>query len=194
VKEKIRLLICEDHTLFREGLQAILREQAALEVVGEAADGRAAVEAARRLRPDVVLMDIEMPELSGFDATHRISRGKMGCRVLLLTLYDDEEIIARCLDSGAASYLLKDAPSSQLVYAIEAWTTPANRRRPARPRGQDGERTQVQAHEEAGHPPPGRSGEVRHPEGAGPCSGAARYPVAEPTRRGPRLLRHTARN
>jgi DNA-binding NarL/FixJ family response regulator len=120
MKKRIKLLICEDHTLFREGLRAILREQIELDVVGEAADGREAVQAARRLRPDVVLMDIELPELSGLEATRRISRGRRGPRVLILTLYDDEEVIAQCLDAGAAGYVLKDAPSSQLVYAIEA--------------------------------------------------------------------------
>ena len=113
------MLICDDHTLFREGLRAILRDNLLLDVVGEAANGREAVSAARRLRPDVVLMDIEMPELSGLEATRRI-RAKLRCQVLILTLYDDDELIARCLDSGAAGYVLKEGPSSQLLDAIEA--------------------------------------------------------------------------
>ncbi len=117
--KKIRVLICDDHTLFREGLRAILRDHPVLDVVGEAADGREAVSAARRLRPDVVLMDIEMPELSGLEATRRI-RAKLRSQVLILTLYDDDELIARCLASGAAGYVLKEGPSSQLLYAIEA--------------------------------------------------------------------------
>lgn len=120
MSDRIRVLICEDHALFREGLRAVLREHARLEVVGEAAQGREAVEAALRLRPDVVLMDIEMPEMSGLEATRRIVEAGPGVKVLVLTLYDDEEVIASCLDAGASGYVLKDGPAAQLVYAIEA--------------------------------------------------------------------------
>lgn len=116
----IRVLICEDHALFREGLRAILRDHAHIEVVGEATNGREAVERAASLRPDVVLMDIEMPELSGLEATRRIARAAAGPRVLVLTLYDDEEVVARCMDAGAAGYILKDGPAAELPYAIEA--------------------------------------------------------------------------
>ena len=117
---RIRVLICDDHPLFREGLRAILREQAAFEVVGDAKNGNEAVESARRLRPDVVLMDIDMPELSGLEATRRIVDAKLSGKVLILSLYDDEDLIAGCLDAGAAGYVLKDGPSAQLLYAIEA--------------------------------------------------------------------------
>jgi two-component system, NarL family, response regulator NreC len=117
---RIRLLICDDHPLFREGLRAILREQTAFEVVGDAKNGNEAVESARRLRPDVVLMDIDMPELSGLEATRRIVDAKLPGKVLILSLYDDEDLIAGCLDAGAAGYVLKDGPSAQLLYAIEA--------------------------------------------------------------------------
>ncbi|PYQ16210.1 MAG: DNA-binding response regulator [Acidobacteria bacterium] len=112
--------MCEDHALFREGLRAIFRNHPSLEVVGEATNGREAVEKAKRLRPDVVLMDLEMPELNGLDATRRIVEAKVGAKVLILTLYDDEEIVARCLDMGAAGYVLKDGPSAELVTAIES--------------------------------------------------------------------------
>jgi DNA-binding NarL/FixJ family response regulator len=115
---RVRVLVCDDHALLREGLRAILARQDWIEVVGEARNGREAVEEARRLRPDVVLMDIEMPELSGLEATARITRAKLPSRVLVLTLYDDEEVVARCLDAGAAGYVLKDGPSSELVHAI----------------------------------------------------------------------------
>src|SRR6266702_1594600 len=118
--DKIRVLVCEDHALFREGLRAIFRNHPSLEVVGEATNGREAVEKAKRLRPDVVLMDLEMPELNGLDATRRIVEAGVGAHVLILTLYDDEEIVARCLDMGAAGYVLKDGPSAELVTAIEA--------------------------------------------------------------------------
>jgi DNA-binding NarL/FixJ family response regulator len=120
MSDTIRVLLCEDHALFREGLRAILGQQPGIEVVGEARNGREAVEAARRLRPHVVLMDLEMPELTGLEATARITRAKLPSRVLILTLYDDEEIVARCLDAGAAGYVLKDGPSSALIHAIES--------------------------------------------------------------------------
>ncbi|MBK5256721.1 MAG: response regulator transcription factor, partial [Vicinamibacteria bacterium] len=117
---KIRLVICDDHPLFREGLQAILRDQAGFEVVGEAKDGIEAVDVTRRLRPDVVLMDIDMPELTGLEATRRLVDGGSPSRVLILSLYDDEELIASCLDAGASGYVLKDGPTSQLLFAIES--------------------------------------------------------------------------
>lgn len=117
---RISVLICEDHSLLRDGLKAIMRDHASLEVVGEAANGKEALQAAKRLRPDVILMDIEMPELSGLEATRRIHDSKLRSRVLILTLYDEEELIARCLDAGAAGYVLKDGPAAQLLYAIEA--------------------------------------------------------------------------
>jgi len=120
MKARIRVLICDDHALVREGLGAILREKPAFEVVGEAGNGLEAVAAAQRLRPHVVLMDIDMPELSGLEATRRIGAARLLSKVLVLSLYDDEDLIAECMNVGAAGYVLKDGPASQLLYAIEA--------------------------------------------------------------------------
>jgi len=120
MRRKVRLVLCDDHALFREGMKAVLREQPAVEVVGEAGDGRAALDEVERLRPDVVLMDIEMPQLNGFDATRRITQAHKDVRVLILTMYAEEQLVSRCLEAGASGYVLKDVPVSQLVYAIEA--------------------------------------------------------------------------
>jgi DNA-binding NarL/FixJ family response regulator len=117
---KIRLLLCDDHALFRAGLRSVLREQPGLEVVGEAADGQAALGEVQRLRPDVVLMDIEMPRLSGVEATGRITHAWSEVKVLMLTMYVDHQLVTRCLEAGAGGYILKDVPVTQLVYAVEA--------------------------------------------------------------------------
>jgi len=117
---RIRVLICDDHALFREGVKTVLALHPEFEVVGEAEDGREAVERATRLNPDVVLMDISMPVLKGFDATRRVKKALPAARVLILTVYDDEDLVARCLDAGAAGYILKDSPPAQLIYAIQA--------------------------------------------------------------------------
>jgi two-component system response regulator NreC len=119
VSNPIHILICDDHALFSEGIKAILRAEPNLEVVGEVRDGRQAVEKVKELHPDVVLMDIAMPDLSGFEATRRVHEADPAVKVLMLTMHDEEELVARCLEAGAAGYIIKDAPASQLVYAIE---------------------------------------------------------------------------
>jgi len=120
VTRRVRLLICDDHALFRAGIKAVLQEQPDVEVVGEAGDGREALDQVERLQPDVVLMDIEMPSLNGFDATRRITQLHKAVKVLILTMYAEELLVARCLEAGASGYVLKDVPVSQLIYAIEA--------------------------------------------------------------------------
>jgi two-component system response regulator NreC len=117
--KKITVLVCDDHALFREGVKTILSSQPDIEVTGEAADGKEAVEESLRLNPDVVLMDISMPVLKGFDAVRRIRKARPDAKILILTVYDDEDLVARCLDAGAAGYVLKDSPPLQLVYAIQ---------------------------------------------------------------------------
>jgi len=119
MKERIKVLLCDDHTLFREGIKAILKDEPGIEIVGEAADGRQAVAKALQLRPDVVLMDIAMPDLSGFDATRRILQANPKAKVLILTMYEEEEVINRCLSAGASGYVLKDAPRAHLIHAID---------------------------------------------------------------------------
>jgi two-component system response regulator NreC len=119
MKERIKVLLCDDHSLFREGIKAILKDEPSIQIVGEAANGRQAVTQALELRPDVVLMDIAMPDLSGFDATRRILRTNPKAKVIILTMYEEEEVINRCLTAGASGYLLKDAPRSHLIHAID---------------------------------------------------------------------------
>ena len=120
MSRKLRLLLCDDHVLFRAGIKAVLQARSDVEVVGEAGDGQAAIEEVERLRPDVVLMDIEMPRLNGFEATRRIAQLYKEVKVLILTMYAEEQMVARCLEAGASGYVLKDVPVSQLTYAIEA--------------------------------------------------------------------------
>lgn len=116
--KNIRVLVCDDHAVFREGVKGILGREADIEVVGEAGDGREAVQLVRKLGPDIVLMDISLPLLKGFDATRSIKKDRPETRVLILTVYDDEDLVTRCLEAGASGYLLKDAPLFQLTYAV----------------------------------------------------------------------------
>jgi two-component system, NarL family, response regulator NreC len=118
MQKKIRILICDDHALFREGVKSVLITQPDMEILGEAEDGKMAVDLAIRLNPHVVLMDIAMPVLKGFDAVRRIHKARPGVKVLILTVYDDDDLATRCLQAGAAGYVLKDSPPLQLMYAI----------------------------------------------------------------------------
>jgi DNA-binding NarL/FixJ family response regulator len=119
MRNKVSVLLCDDHTLFREGIKAILRDEPSIEIVGEADNGRDAVSLALRLRPDIILMDIAMPDLGGFEATRLILRSNPKTKVLILTMYEEEEVITRCLRAGAAGYVLKDAPRAHLIHAID---------------------------------------------------------------------------
>ncbi len=116
----IRVLLADDQALFREGLHTLLSLQPDLEIVGEAENGAEALRLAAALRPDVVLMDVQMPELDGVAATRRLHAEQPGCRVILLTTFDDDEYVFEGLRAGALGYLLKDAPSARLVDAIRA--------------------------------------------------------------------------
>jgi DNA-binding NarL/FixJ family response regulator len=118
----VRVLIADDQALVRAGFRMILDAEDDLEVVGEATDGREAVEMARRLKPDVVLMDIRMPELDGIEATRRVvdpANGEPPVRVLMLTTFDLNEYVYEALRAGASGFLLKDVPPEDLVDAIK---------------------------------------------------------------------------
>src|SRR5919202_4698056 len=116
----VRVLIADDQALVRAGFRMILDAEEDLEVVGEAPDGAAAVDAARRLKPDVVLMDIRMPELDGIEATRRVVAlgGDPPVRVLMLTTFDLNEYVYEALRAGASGFLLKDVPPEQLADGI----------------------------------------------------------------------------
>jgi two-component system, NarL family, response regulator NreC len=114
----IKVLLADDCTLFRQGLCALLRAQTDLEVVGEATDASDAVAQARQLRPDVVLIETLMPGMSSFEATRLIRKDRPETRVVFLSMYDDEEYLAECVDMGASGYILKDGSVEQLLTAI----------------------------------------------------------------------------
>jgi DNA-binding NarL/FixJ family response regulator len=116
----IRVLIVDDQALVRAGFRMILESETAIEIVGEASDGLEALDAVRESAPDVVLMDIRMPNLDGLEATRRIvGDGTGGPRVLMLTTFDLDEYVYEALRAGASGFLLKDTPPEQLVTAIE---------------------------------------------------------------------------
>jgi DNA-binding NarL/FixJ family response regulator len=120
VTNPIRLLIADDHPVVRDGLRAMLATQQNMEVVGEAATGTEAVARARALRPDVVLMDLQMPELDGPAAIASLRDTEPAVHVLVLTTFGTDADITRAIDAGATGYLLKDAPREQLFEAIRS--------------------------------------------------------------------------
>jgi two-component system response regulator NreC len=115
---KIRVLLTDDHTLFRQGIRTLLSAEPDMEVAGEAANASEAVTLAHELRPDMVLMDIGMQGLSSFEATRQIRKDHPETRVVFLSMYDDDDYLAECVDMGASGYVLKDSPVEQLVGAI----------------------------------------------------------------------------
>jgi DNA-binding NarL/FixJ family response regulator len=115
---KIRVLLTDDHMLFRQGIRTLLTAEPDMEVAGEAANAADAVNLARQMRPDVVLMDIGMAGMSSFEATRQIRKDRPDTRVVFLSMYDDEDYLAECVDIGASGYILKESPVEQLVTAI----------------------------------------------------------------------------
>ena len=118
--KKVRILLADDHTVMRAGLRALLERQPNLDVVGEAEDGRQTVELASTHAPDVVVMDIAMPNLNGIEATRRMVSKHPTISVVILSMYSDESYVMRALEAGARAYLLKDSAVTDLIRAIEA--------------------------------------------------------------------------
>jgi len=118
--ERIKVLIVDDHRVVREGLCAILKNKENLDVVGEAQDGQEAVEHARTLDPDVVLMDVSMPRMGGVEATRIIKREFPHIGIIALTMYEEQQYIFDLVRAGATGYLLKDSDSAQIVKAIQS--------------------------------------------------------------------------
>ena len=116
--ERITVLVADDHEIVRKGIISILDQQPDIDVVGEASDGEEAVDKAKTLQPDVVVMDLNMPILNGIEATRRIKRYVPATEILVLSIYDDEQHVHRVFDAGASGYLVKDTAVSALVTAI----------------------------------------------------------------------------
>jgi DNA-binding NarL/FixJ family response regulator len=118
--KRIRILLADDHAVVRQGFKMILDAQADMEIVGQAANGRQAVDLAEQLRPDVVVMDVSMPELNGIEATRRLASSLPHARVIALSMHKDSVYVREILRAGARGYLLKDSGAADLVAAIRA--------------------------------------------------------------------------
>src|SRR5439155_815602 len=117
---KIRVLLVDDHTVVRQGLRRILETDDEIEIVGETGDGRSAVEMAQRMHPNIVVMDIALPELNGIEATRQIMKRNEGSKVLILTMHSDDVCVRQSLKAGARGYLLKDSEDLDLLKAVKA--------------------------------------------------------------------------
>jgi DNA-binding NarL/FixJ family response regulator len=117
---KIKILLADDHKIMRDGLRSLLEKQPDMEIVGEAKNGLAAIELTRKHRPDLIIMDINMPDLNGIEATSRIIAEMPGLYVLVLSMHADRGFLVKMLKAGAAGYLLKDCASEELIDAIHA--------------------------------------------------------------------------
>jgi len=116
----IRVMLCDDHALMREGLRSLLSKAADVEIVAEVANGREAVQRARELLPDVVLMDIAMPELNGVEAARAITERHPDIKIVILSMHSSAEHVHRALSAGATGYLLKDAVAQEVLSAVRA--------------------------------------------------------------------------
>jgi DNA-binding NarL/FixJ family response regulator len=116
----LRIVIVDDHAVVRRGVRALLESQPEWEIVGEAATGREAVDLAKRLQPDIVIMDLSLPELNGLDATHQIVKGSPRTEVIVLTMHHSEELARNVLQAGARGYVLKSDADQNLIAAVES--------------------------------------------------------------------------
>ena len=116
--QKIRVALVDDHTILREGVRALLDEESDIAVVGEASDGLEALDIVEEFAPDVVIMDMVMPRMSGLEATREIKRRWPEVRVLILSMYDDDEYVQQIIQAGASGYVLKRVAAGELVRAI----------------------------------------------------------------------------
>jgi DNA-binding NarL/FixJ family response regulator len=116
--ETKRLVLADDHHLLRRGFRSLLSGEPGLEVVGEASTGLEAIELCRSLAPDLILMDVRMPEMDGITATRRIKDEQPGVSVLIVTMHENPDYLLEALDAGAAGYVLKDAPAERLINAV----------------------------------------------------------------------------
>ena len=117
---KITVIIADDHELFRQGTRNLIENEEDIEVVGEAVNGKEAIEMVEKLKPDIVLMDISMPEVNGIEATKRIKNIRPSTAVIILTAYDNDKYISALLEAGAAGYLLKNVRGTELINAIRS--------------------------------------------------------------------------
>jgi DNA-binding NarL/FixJ family response regulator len=117
-ENSVRLLIADDHALVRQGLRGVLEREPDIEIVGEAHNGREAVELCRALDPTLVLMDVRMPEMDGLEATRAIKHERPEVGVLMVTMHDNQDYVREATKAGAAGYVLKDAPRDELLGAV----------------------------------------------------------------------------
>lgn len=152
--QPIQILLVDDHTMLRDGLRNILQMEPDMQVVGEAADGESAVRQAESLQPDVVLMDIHLPGIDGIEATRRVRIACPRAAIIILSMHDDDEFLFSAIREGAAGYLLKSLPSSEVVRAVRAAATGASLLAPAMARKLMEGYASLSRTKEA--PPPGR--------------------------------------
>src|SRR5574340_1143998 len=118
ISMKIRILLVDDHTILRAGLKMMLNAQPDMDVIGEAQDGRQAIQESQRLHPDIILMDITMPDMNGIEATRQIKKVLPDVRVLVLTMHENDEYVFQALRAGASGYILKEAADTELISAL----------------------------------------------------------------------------
>ncbi len=116
----IRIILVDDHTILRQGIRRIFETDPIIQVVGEAKDGREAIDVVRSERPDVIVMDLAMPALNGLDATRRILKMQPDARILVLSMYLDDDYVTQSLEAGVSGYILKDAPAHDLIRAVKS--------------------------------------------------------------------------